>query len=601
MGLRMDLSTGSGAVFSEDVLKIEVRGPEENYLTIIDVPGIFRTTTQGTTKDDIKLVREMVKGYIKDDRTMILAVLPSNVDIATQEILELAEDYDKRGERTLGVLTKPDLVHEESAQADVCDLVQGKKHRLTLGYYLVRNRGSSSGLRGQPELDKMFQSKPWADLPKERVGIAALRERLQTLLGRITRREFPKLIQDINGELRDCKRDLDAMGPPRQDEREQRSFLTRIAGAFQERARAALAADYNADPVFAPDELRLITHVMNITDVFSADFRESAHSREFQNLESSVAGETGVQKLVNSGLQESGTDPILDNLRELLKKAKVDDITLEEYSELDDVITPLSEIPKPQGDFAAWINEVHLKSRGLHLGTFNPHFLSLSFAEQSSKWGDMTKLYMNRVIITLHRFIAAALKSVCQEDQVRSHLWTSILEKVIESYKMAMAQAGLLIEVEQRKQPYTLNRQFAQALSKARGYRITELLRPTARKDTRQYGDLQYMVNLDDIAKAAEGKRNEEQLQEDIHDILQAYYTLAADRFIDNVFQLAVDYYLLHGPSSPLKVFTQEWVINLEPEELERIVGETKSAKRSRSKLVKKIEDLSNALKILKS
>jgi hypothetical protein len=172
---------------------------------------------------------------------------------------------------------------------------------------------------------------------------------------------------------------------------------------------------------------------------------------------------------------------------------------------------------------------------------------------------------------------------------------------VIESYKMAMAQAGLLIEVEQRKQPYTLNRQFAQALSKARGYRITELLRPTARKDTRQYGDLQYMVNLDDIAKAAEGKRNEEQLQEDIHDILQAYYTLAADRFIDNVFQLAVDYYLLHGPSSPLKVFTQEWVINLEPEELERIVGETKSAKRSRSKLVKKIEDLSNALKILKS
>ena len=109
------------------------------------------------------------------------------------------------------------------------------------------------------------------------------------------------------------------------------------------------------------------------------------------------------------------------------------------------------------------------------------------------------------------------------------------------------------------------------------------------------------MVNLDDIAQAAQGKSNVEHLQEEIHDILYAYYRLALDRFIDNVFQLAVDYSLLLGPSSPLKVFTQEWVINLESEQLERIVGETKAAKRRRSKLVKKIEDLSNALKILKT
>ncbi|UKZ86377.1 uncharacterized protein TrAFT101_002211 [Trichoderma asperellum] len=606
MGLRTDLSTGSGAVFSEDVLKIEVRGPHEDYLTIIDVPGIFRTTTQGTTKNDMALVRDMVKGYIKDDRTIILAVLPSNVDIATQEILELAEDYDKRGERTLGVLTKPDLVSEPSAQAAVCDLVQGKKRPLTLGYFLVRNRGSSSGFWGQSELDKLFQSKPWVDLPKGRVGIPALREQLTSLLNKLTRREFPKLVQDVNGQMRECKKELDGLGPPRQDEREQRIFLNRIAGTFQDRARAALAADYNADPVFGQDELRLITHVVNITDVFSADFRESAHSRQFENLEllkPQIAGEMGAERTVNCGhkAKQNPTDPIIDNLRGLLEKAKVDDITPGEFSELGDIITPLPDIPKPRGDFAAWINDVHLQSRGLDLGTFNPHFLSLSFAEQSCKWGDMTKVYMTRVIITLHRFIAAALKSVCPEDQARGHLWSAILEKVVESYKTAMDQAGLLIEVEQRKQPYTLNRQFSQALSKARGYRIIELLRPTARKDTKQYGDLQYMINLDDIAKAAEGKRNVEQLQEDIHDILQAYYSLAADRFIDNVFQLAVDYCLLHGPSSPLKVFTQEWVINLEPEELERIVGETKLAKRRRLRLVKKIEDLSNALKILKS
>ena len=37
-------------------------------------------------------------------------MVPANVDIATQEIVQLAEDADQTKERTLGVITKPDLV-----------------------------------------------------------------------------------------------------------------------------------------------------------------------------------------------------------------------------------------------------------------------------------------------------------------------------------------------------------------------------------------------------------------------------------------------------------------------------------------------------------
>jgi len=290
---------------------------------------------------------------------------------------------------------------------------------------------------------------------------------------------------------------------------------------------------------------------------------------------------------------------MIDNLRTLLRKSRVDDVAPGELAELDDIIVLSHKISMPCDDVTTWINDVYLHSRGLDLGTFNANLVAMAFGEQSRKWGDMTKMYMSRIIVALHRFIAAALRSVWPEDQARNQLWCAILESLVERYKAAMAQANLLIEV-QHKQPYTLNRQFSEALSKARGYRVTELLRPKARKDTKQYGELQYMVNLDDIAKAAEGKRNVEQLQEEVHDILRAYYSLALDRFIDNVFQLAVDYSLLHGPSSPLKVFTQAWVINLEPEQLERIAGETKHAKKRRQKLGKKIEDLSKALKILK-
>lgn len=602
MGLRADISTANGAVFSEDVLKIEVQGPNEDYLTIIDVPGIFRTTTQGTTKDDMVMVRDLVKRYIQDSRTIILAVLPSNVDIATQEILEIAEEYDPNGERTLGVLTKPDLVLEPSAQAAVCDLVQGKTRPLALGYFLVRNRGACNSSEEQSDLDRIFQKHPWVDLLQDRVGIPALKEQLRSLLFEITRREFPKLLQDVSNQIKRCKRELNSLGPPRQDEREQRSFLSRISESFQDRARAALAADYNADPVFDQDELRLITHVVNITDVFSADFQQGAHSRHFENLDLSVLS-VEVETPSEYDCEEPPVGSMIESLRGLLQKARVDDVAPEELAELGDIIVELPPhmTPMPDDDFATWINEVYLQSRGLDLGTFNANLVSTAFAEQSRKWGDMTKVYMSRVIITIHRFIAAALHSVCPEDHARGQLWSAILESLVERYTMAMDQASLLIEVEQRKQPYTLNRHFTEALSKARGYRVTELLRPKARKDSKQFGKLQYMVNLDDIAKAAEGKSNVEQLQEEIHDILHAYYYLALNRFIDNVFQLAVDYCLLHGPSSPLKVFTQDWVINLESEQLEQIVGETKSAKRRRSKLAKKIEDLSNALRILKT
>ena len=84
MGIRTGTSSSGGKVFSEDILKIEICGPKEDYLTVIDALSIFRNPTEGiTTKEDVQLVQNMVKGYIRDNRTVILAVLPSNVDIAT--------------------------------------------------------------------------------------------------------------------------------------------------------------------------------------------------------------------------------------------------------------------------------------------------------------------------------------------------------------------------------------------------------------------------------------------------------------------------------------------------------------------------------------
>lgn len=198
--MEVDSSGPSTKTFSNDVLKIEICGPDQEHLSVIDVPGIFKKTTEGlTTKSDICMVRNMVSNYMKNPRAVILAVIPANVDIATQEILEMAAECDTEGERTLGVLTKPDLV-DAGAEQHVLDLVEGKSHKLKLGWCIVRNRGQKDLLevtadRHAVERYFFMSQNPWAKVEKDRVGMEALRRRLIEILAAIVRRHSERLVQ----------------------------------------------------------------------------------------------------------------------------------------------------------------------------------------------------------------------------------------------------------------------------------------------------------------------------------------------------------------------------------------------------------------------
>lgn len=208
MGIRSDDSPPNGAdggltAFSEDILKIEINGPDQPGLTVIDVPGIFRTATPGKTTDsDITLVTSMVKNYMKDSRTIILAVIPCNVDIATQEILKLAKDADPNGSRTMGVLTKPDLVLERAMQQNILDLIQGKRQDLKLGYCVVKNRGAddeNSSLQKRNDEEKaFFRQEPWSSIASRRLGSSALKSFLRELLMDISKKEFPTVKKGLS-------------------------------------------------------------------------------------------------------------------------------------------------------------------------------------------------------------------------------------------------------------------------------------------------------------------------------------------------------------------------------------------------------------------
>ncbi|KAF5248738.1 hypothetical protein FOXYS1_15072, partial [Fusarium oxysporum] len=230
-----DGSTGSA--FSRDVLRVEISGPNEDHLTVIDVPGMFENVTPGvTTKEDIELVKNMVQKYIQESRTIILAVVPCNGDIANQKILTYAKEVDPEGKRTLGVLTKPDLAVEEATKAVVVDLVRGKRRDLQLGYCVVKNRSaddSSSSAEERTRAEKEFFSKaPWTKLSPDRLGIPALKVRVQQLLMDRTKSEFPKVRGDLATILKETETLLKDMGQSRSTTEQQRIYIGQIAAQF---------------------------------------------------------------------------------------------------------------------------------------------------------------------------------------------------------------------------------------------------------------------------------------------------------------------------------------------------------------------------------
>lgn len=97
-------------VFSTDVLRIESTSPDAPNLTLVDLPGLFGASDKNQSDDDAELVRNLVVSYMKQRRSIILAVVSADNPFANQPVTKFARDIDPSGLRTLGLITKPDKI-----------------------------------------------------------------------------------------------------------------------------------------------------------------------------------------------------------------------------------------------------------------------------------------------------------------------------------------------------------------------------------------------------------------------------------------------------------------------------------------------------------
>ncbi|CAG0894373.1 unnamed protein product [Darwinula stevensoni] len=143
-----DLATSDALNLAKNV------DPEVLNLTLIDLPGLTKVPVGDQPPDIENQIREMIFQFISRESCLILAVTPANADIATSDALKFAKEVDVQGVRTIGVITKLDLMDEGT---DAREILENKTLPLRRGYVGVVNR-SQKDIDGRKDIKAALQA-----------------------------------------------------------------------------------------------------------------------------------------------------------------------------------------------------------------------------------------------------------------------------------------------------------------------------------------------------------------------------------------------------------------------------------------------------------
>ncbi|KKY28426.1 putative vacuolar dynamin-like gtpase [Phaeomoniella chlamydospora] len=133
-----EAKAGRNVGISPQPINLRIYSPNVLTLTLVDLPGLTKVPVGDQPRDIERQIKDMVLKQIAKPNAIILAVTAANVDLANSDGLKLAREVDPEGQRTIGVLTKVDLMDEGT---DVVDILAGRVIPLRLGYVPVVNRG----------------------------------------------------------------------------------------------------------------------------------------------------------------------------------------------------------------------------------------------------------------------------------------------------------------------------------------------------------------------------------------------------------------------------------------------------------------------------
>lgn len=199
-----DREAGDNKGVSDRQIRLKIVSPNVLDMTLVDLPGITKVPVGDQPSDIEARIRTMIMSYIKEPSCLILAVTPANSDLANSDALQMAGVADPEGNRTIGVITKLDIMDRGT---DARNLLQGKVIPLRLGYVGVVNRSQEDIQMNRSIKDalvaeeKFFRSRPVYSGLADSCGIPQLAKKLNQILAQHIKAVLPGLRAHISTNL----------------------------------------------------------------------------------------------------------------------------------------------------------------------------------------------------------------------------------------------------------------------------------------------------------------------------------------------------------------------------------------------------------------
>ncbi|XP_060619461.2 dynamin-2 isoform X1 [Anolis sagrei] len=207
-----DRVTGTNKGISPIPINLRVYSPHVLNLTLIDLPGITKVPVGDQPQDIEYQIKDMILQFISRESSLILAVTPANMDLANSDALKMAKEVDPQGLRTIGVMTKLDLMDEGT---DARDVLENKLLPLRRGYIGVVNR-SQKDIDGKKDIRaalaaerKFFLSHPAYRHMADRMGTPHLQKVLNQQLTNHIRETLPSLRSKLQSQLLSLEKEVE--------------------------------------------------------------------------------------------------------------------------------------------------------------------------------------------------------------------------------------------------------------------------------------------------------------------------------------------------------------------------------------------------------
>lgn len=190
---------------SKTPIYLQIYSPNVPDLSLVDLPGLIMVacTDKGQPKNMPEQIEKLVESYVKDTNTITLAIMQSRSDLETDLGLALIKKY--KCSKTVGVLTKPDLMNNDS---HVGNYLNGnnisKDLMMDYGYFVVKNKTSNDNeeydILKIMDMEKKYFSNHFEynkSIYQNKIGYSSLIKELTKILINAIRDTIPSAFQKL--------------------------------------------------------------------------------------------------------------------------------------------------------------------------------------------------------------------------------------------------------------------------------------------------------------------------------------------------------------------------------------------------------------------